>query len=116
AVAHENNRNFVSPDLARALPSPVSTFWYRGRGRRRSRPSIPSDPIGGAPMVKTEIKTAIDQHAHSVRGVRHQFKLQWAALEPRWSSRAARYLLAIDVISEARGGSSTVPCGTAAGE
>jgi len=66
-------------------------------------------------MLKTEIKTAIDHHSHCVRGVRHQFKLQWAALEPRWSSRSARYLLAIEVLSEAHSGSSTMHIVTRAG-
>ena len=59
-------------------------------------------------MSKSEFKTAIDHHSHCVGGVRHQFKLQWAALEPRWSSRSARYLLAIEVLSEAHSGSSTM--------
>lgn len=66
-------------------------------------------------MLKTEIKTAIDQHSHCVRGIRYQFKLQWAALEPRWSSRSARYLLAIEVFSEARLGSTTMHVVTRAG-
>ena len=59
-------------------------------------------------MLKTEIKTAIDHHSHYVGGIRHEFRLQWAALEPRWSSRAARYLLAIEVLTESRVGSSTI--------
>jgi hypothetical protein len=59
-------------------------------------------------MLKTEIKTAIDHHSHWVRGIRHEFRLQWAALEPRWSSRAARYLLAIEVLPESRVGTSTM--------
>jgi hypothetical protein len=66
-------------------------------------------------MLKSEIKTAIDHHSHCVRGVRHQFKLQWAALEPRWSSRSARYLLAIEVLSDAGTGSSTMHVVTQAG-
>lgn len=66
-------------------------------------------------MLKSEIKTAIDDHSHCVRGVRHQFKLQWAALEPRWSSRSARYLLAIEVLSDAHAGSSTIHVVTRAG-
>ena len=66
-------------------------------------------------MLKTEIKKAIDHHSHCVRGVRHQFKLQWAALEPRWSSRSARYLLAIEVVSDAHSGSSTMHVVTRAG-
>ena len=59
-------------------------------------------------MQKTEIRTAIDHHSHEVRGVRYNFRLQWAALEPRWSSRSARYLLAIEVLTDARSGSSTM--------
>jgi hypothetical protein len=51
-------------------------------------------------MLKTEIKSAIDQHSHYVGETRHQFRLQWAALEPRWSSRSARYLLAIEVVTD----------------
>ena len=66
-------------------------------------------------MLKTEIRTAIDHHAHDVGGVRYRFRLQWAALEPRWSSRAARYLLAIEVLSDARSGSSTMHVVTRAG-
>jgi hypothetical protein len=66
-------------------------------------------------MLKTQIKTAIDHHSHCVRGVRHRFKLQWAALEPRWSSRSATYLLAIEVLPEAHGGSSTMHVLTRAG-
>lgn len=59
-------------------------------------------------MRQTEIRTAIDHHSHEVRGVRYTFRLQWAALEPRWSSRSARYLLAIEVLTDARSGSSTM--------
>jgi hypothetical protein len=59
-------------------------------------------------MQKTEIRTVIDHHSHDVRGVPYRFRLQWAALEPRWSSRSARYLLAIEVLSEVRSGSSTM--------
>ena len=66
-------------------------------------------------MLKTEMKTAIDHHSHSVRGIRHEFRFQWAALEPRWSSRAARYLLAIEVLPESRTGPSTMHLVTRAG-
>ena len=66
-------------------------------------------------MLKTEIRTAIDDHSHDVRGVRYRFRLQWAALEPRWSSRAARYLLAIEAITDARSDSATVHVVTRAG-
>jgi len=59
-------------------------------------------------MLKTEIRTVIDRHSHDVGGVPYRFRLQWAALEPRWSSRSARYLLAIEVLSETRPGSSTM--------
>lgn len=59
-------------------------------------------------MLKNEIRTAIDHHSHDVGGVQYRFRLQWAALEPRWSSRAARYLLAIEVLTDARSGSSTM--------
>lgn len=66
-------------------------------------------------MLKTEMKKAIDHHSHCVGGIRHEFRLQWAALEPRWSSRAARYLLAIEVLPESRIGSSTMHVVTRAG-
>ena len=66
-------------------------------------------------MLKTEISTAIDDHSHDVRGVRYRFRLEWAALEPRWSSRSARYLLAIEVLTDASSGSSTMHVVTRAG-
>jgi hypothetical protein len=66
-------------------------------------------------MLKTEIRTAIEAHSHDVQGVRYRFRLQWAALEPRWSSRAARYLLTIEVLTDARSGSSTMHVVTRAG-
>ena len=66
-------------------------------------------------MLKTDMKTAIDHHSHYVRGIRYEFRLQWAALEPRWSSRAARYLLAIEVFPESRAGSSSIHVVTRAG-
>ena len=66
-------------------------------------------------MRKNEIRTAIDHHSHEFRGVPYRFRLQWAALEPRWSSRSARYLLAIEVLTDARSGSSTMHVVTRAG-
>jgi hypothetical protein len=57
-------------------------------------------------MLKDDMKTAIDQHACSILGTPHRFRLQWAALEPRWASRAARYLLAVEVLPK---GQATVP-------
>ena len=57
-------------------------------------------------MLKNDMKVAIAQHACSILGEPHGFRLQWAALEPRWASRAARYLLAIEVLPN---GQSTVP-------
>ena len=57
-------------------------------------------------MLKDEMKVAIAQHACSILGEAYAFRLQWAALEPRWASRAARYLLAIEVLPQAQ---STVP-------
>lgn len=56
-------------------------------------------------MSKTEIQSAIDQHHRCVEGIRYQFKAAWAALEPRWPRR---YLLAIEVLSEAHIGSSRI--------
>lgn len=58
-------------------------------------------------MSKTEIVVAIDQHHRCVEGIRYQFKVLWAALEPRWSTRSRRYLLAIEVRSAAHVGSRT---------
>jgi hypothetical protein len=66
-------------------------------------------------MLKAEMKKAIDHHSHCVGGVRHEFRLRWAALEPRWSSRSARYLLAIEVISDDRPDSATMHVVTRAG-
>src|SRR6187455_3310564 len=57
-------------------------------------------------MLKDDMKTAIDKHACSILGTPHRFRLQWAALAPRWASRAARYLLAIEVLPN---GQATVP-------
>ena len=57
-------------------------------------------------MLKDDMKTAIDQHECSILGKPHRFRLQWAALEPRWASRAARYLLAVEVLPS---GQATVP-------
>lgn len=47
-------------------------------------------------MTKAEMKSAIDQHACTLDGTLHRFRLQWAATEPRWG-RGAKYLLAIEV-------------------
>ena len=66
-------------------------------------------------MSKTEIETAIDEHCYCIEGIRHQFKLQWAAREPRWSASQGRYLLAIQVLSDAHAGSSTIHIVTHAG-
>ena len=57
-------------------------------------------------MLKDDMKVAIAQHACSILGEPQGFRLQWAALEPRWASRAARYLLAIEVLPN---GQATVP-------
>ena len=59
-------------------------------------------------MSKTEIQQAIDHHRHSIEGMSYQFKVVWAALEPRWSSRSRRYLVAIEVLSKDRVDSSTL--------
>jgi hypothetical protein len=66
-------------------------------------------------MSQTEIETAIDEHCHCVGGIHHQFKLQWAAREPRWSASQGRYLLTIEVFSDAHVGSSTIHIVTHAG-
>ena len=60
------------------------------------------------PVSKTEIQAAIDQHHHCGEGIRYQFKTAWAAFEPRWSTRSRRYIVAIDVLSEAQSGSSRI--------
>ena len=73
-----------------------------GRSRRGQLPKVNC----GCPMLKDDMKIAIDQHAYSIYGKPHRCKLQWAALEPRWASRAARYLLAIEVLPN---GQATVP-------
>jgi hypothetical protein len=57
-------------------------------------------------MLKDDMKVAVGQHVCSILGTPHGFRLQWAALEPRWASRAARYLLAIEVLPN---GKATVP-------
>jgi hypothetical protein len=109
---HKSFRNFGNSVW------PGGCYWHGCAFRQRG----PENIVGGRDaersdsyMLKTEIKTAIDQHSRSVRGVRHQLKLQWAALEPRWSSRAARYLLAIEVFSDPRPGPSTMHVVTRAG-
>ena len=53
-------------------------------------------------MSKTEILAAINQHHHTIDGTGYGFKVAWAAPEPRWSTGSRRYLIAIDVFSEAR--------------
>jgi len=60
-------------------------------------------------MSKANMKTVIEQHGRLVNGIPYRFRLQWAALEPRWSSRSARYLLAIEAFTD---GEDRVPCAT----
>ena len=48
-------------------------------------------------MSKNTIAATVDHHSQTVAGVLYRFRLRWAALEPRWSSRSARYLLEIEV-------------------
>ena len=57
-------------------------------------------------MLKAEMKAAIEEHACLVNDTLHRFRLQWAAVEPRWSARGARYLLAIELLPD---GQPTVP-------
>ena len=52
-------------------------------------------------MTKVGIKAAIEQHSQGINGGLRQFKLQWIAVEPRWASREGRYLVAIEVLSDA---------------
>ena len=51
-------------------------------------------------MITAEMKAIIENHTSSVAGRRHRFGVQWIALEPRWGSRGARYLLAVDLFPE----------------
>jgi hypothetical protein len=60
-------------------------------------------------MFKSNMQELIDHHDHAVHGIRYRFRFQWAALEPRWSSRGARYLLAIEVFAD---GDVSAPCTT----
>jgi hypothetical protein len=65
------------------------------------------EPIAESSMSKAYIKTVIDHHCRYLRGIQHEFKLQWVALEPRWASRSITYLLAIEVLSETDAGVSS---------
>lgn len=56
-------------------------------------------------MSKETMTATVDHHSHKVGGVVYRFRLRWAALEPRWSSRSARYLLEIEARPE-----QGVPC------
>jgi hypothetical protein len=58
-------------------------------------------------MSKDTMAMTVDHHAHTVGGVSYGFRLRWAALEPRWSSRSARYLLEIEARPGA-GGAATI--------
>ena len=58
-------------------------------------------------MSKDTMAATVDHHSHTVGGVLYRFRLRWAALEPRWSSRSARYLLEIEARPEA-GGQCTI--------
>jgi hypothetical protein len=52
-------------------------------------------------MSKDTMAATVDHHSYTVGGVSYRFRLRWAALEPRWSSRSARYLLEIEVRAQA---------------
>ena len=52
-------------------------------------------------MSKDMMATTVGHHSHTVRGVLYRFRLRWAELEPRWSSRSARYVLEIEARPEA---------------
>ena len=54
-------------------------------------------------MSKDTMAATVGHHSHTVGGVLYGFRLRWAALEPRWSSRSARYLLEIEARPEAGG-------------
>ena len=58
-------------------------------------------------MNKTDMKSAIDQHACTVEGRLHRFSFCWPAVEPRWGSRGVRQLVAVDVFAD--GASSEPP-------
>jgi len=51
-------------------------------------------------MSKDTMAATVDHHSYMVGGVRYLFRLRWAALEPRWSSRSARFLLEIEARPE----------------
>ena len=74
-----------------------------------STPGLMGLPSPRGEMSKVHMTTVIDEHQHSVNGVQYRFRLQWAALEPRWSSRSARYLLAIEAFADGEVGA---PCTT----
>ena len=101
---------FTIRRLARSMRSGMEiqtncVLRLTGQDGRSRRGLLPKVNCGG-PMLKDDMKIAIDQHAYSIYGKPHRCKLQWAALEPRWASRAARYLLAIEVLPN---GQATVP-------
>ena len=52
-------------------------------------------------MSKDTMAATVDHHIYRANGVSYRFRFRWAALEPRWSSRSARYLLEIEVQAEA---------------
>ena len=54
------------------------------RPRQSMRAIYPREVAGH--MLKDDMKVAIAQHACSILGEPHGFRLQWAALEPRWAS------------------------------
>ena len=47
-------------------------------------------------MPETEIPLAIDQHHHSVEGIRYRCKAVWTALEPRSSTHRGAPTLTIE--------------------
>ena len=62
-------------------------------------------------MSKDTMAATVDHHSYNARGVSYRFRFRWAALEPRWSSRSARYLLEIEVRPDAGSPSAGSPSG-----
>ena len=55
-------------------------------------------------MSNADVKAIIQQHARSVNGKLHRFRVKWSAIEPRWASSRARRLVAIDVYPDGSAG------------
>lgn len=58
-------------------------------------------------MSKSDLKEIIEQYECVSKGVALNFKMQWAASEPRWAARRSLYTVAVDVLPE-HGGPKTI--------